>query len=87
VLCHLRIELIKCGEGGACRKYIWQKVLWIAPLPAVGLIGFFFGVDEASAKRTVKERSVKNALRIWIRYIGNLKEISLYKSPFIQTVS
>ena len=45
--------------------------------------GVFFGMEKASVKRTVKERSVRNALIMKIRYVGNWKEISLFKSPLI----
>ena len=49
--------------------------------------GVLFGMEKASVKRTVKERSVRNALIMKIRYVVSLREISLYKSPLIQTVS
>jgi hypothetical protein len=49
--------------------------------------GVGFGMEKASVKLTVKERSVRNALRMKMRYVGSLKEINLYKSPLIQTVS
>ena len=49
--------------------------------------GVFFGMEKASLKRTVKERSVRNAVIMKMRYVGSLKEISLYKSPLMQTMS
>jgi hypothetical protein len=45
------------------------------------------GVDDASLRWTVKDGFSRNALRICRRYVGKLKVMSLYKNPYIHTVS
>ena len=44
-------------------------------------------MEKVSVRRTIKGRSFRKALRMYLRYVGSLKEINLYKSPLIQTVS